>query len=118
MQVARCLQDSGGHATGLVHKFMKERARVMFAYRGSGDLVGPWKRGTDTMTHTRLIQGNANYFKDALASRLEIATPGPGYIHFPSNPECGFDEEFFGGGPLARVRPRLRVRFLPLSLFI
>ncbi len=67
----------------------------MYAYRGSHDIVGPWKRGTDTTLHTRLIQGNADYFKNALATRLEIGAPGPGFIHFPSNPELGFDEEFF-----------------------
>jgi phage terminase large subunit GpA-like protein len=68
---------------------------VLWAYRGSGDLRGPWKRGTDTSTHTRLVQGNAGHLKEMLAAKLDIATPGPGFIHFPSNPEAGFDEEFF-----------------------
>jgi phage terminase large subunit GpA-like protein len=63
--------------------------------KGSGDLQGPWKRGTDTLTHTRLIQGNANLLKESLAAKLDMVSPGPGYIHFPSNIECGFDEEFF-----------------------
>jgi phage terminase large subunit GpA-like protein len=95
MQVARGFQDSGGHAGEIVHKMVKARARVLWAYRGSGDLRGPWKRGTDSLTHNRLVQGNAGYLKEMLAAKLDIATPGPGYIHFPSNPESGFDEEFF-----------------------
>jgi hypothetical protein len=30
-----------------------------------------------------------------LAAKLDIVSPGPGYIHFPLNEGCGFDEEFF-----------------------
>jgi phage terminase large subunit GpA-like protein len=95
MAIVRCLQDSGGHATNLVYKYCRERARVMMAYRGSHDLVGPWKRGTDAAAHMRLIQGNADYFKNALATRLAISVPGPGFIHFGADPKAGFDEEFF-----------------------
>lgn len=95
MSIVRCLQDSGGHATALVYKHCRERARVMLAYRGSPDLVGPWKRGTDAAAHMRLIQGNADYLKNSLATRLEITVPGPGYIHFNAEPSAGFDEEFF-----------------------
>ena len=95
MQVARAFQDSGGHASEIVHKMVKRRARVLWAYRGSGDLLGPWKRGHDALTHTRLIQGNANHLKEMLAAKLDIVSPGPGYIHFPVNAEAGFDEEFF-----------------------
>ena len=95
MAIVRCFQDSGGHATGLVYKYCKLFARVMMAYRGSPDLVGPWKRGTDVTAHARLIQGNADYLKNSLATRLGIAVSGPGYIHFNADPSAGFDEEFF-----------------------
>jgi phage terminase large subunit GpA-like protein len=95
MRVVRAFQDSGGHATEIVHWMVRERARLLWAYRGSGDLQGPWKRGTDSLTHSRLIQGNANYLKETLATKLDIVSPGPGYIHFPLNAEAGFDEEFF-----------------------
>src|SRR5262249_19167633 len=95
MAITRCFQDSGGHATGLVYKYCKLFARVMMAYRGSPHLVGPWKRGTDTTAHARLIQGNADYLKNSLATRIGIAVSGPGYIHFNADPSAGFDEEFF-----------------------
>ncbi len=94
LSLSRCLQDSGGHATAEVHRRCNLRAHLLWPYRGSPDLTGPWKRGTDNLTHARLIQGNANYFKEQLATKLEIVTPGPGYIHFGSE-EAGFDEEFF-----------------------
>ena len=95
MAIVRAFQDSGGHATSLVYRYCKLFARVMIAYRGSPDLVGPWKRGTDATAHARLIQGNADYLKNSLATRLGIAVPGPGYIHFNADPSAGFDEEFF-----------------------
>ena len=52
-------------------------------------------RCADLGHHSRLIQGNANYLKETLATKLDIVSPGPGYIHFPLNAEAGFDEEFF-----------------------
>jgi Bacteriophage tail assembly protein len=42
-----------------------------------------------------LIQGNASYFKDSLATRLAITVAGPGYVHFPLVEQAGFDQEFF-----------------------
>jgi phage terminase large subunit GpA-like protein len=42
-----------------------------------------------------LIQGNASYFKDSLATRLAITVAGPGYVHFPLAEQAGFDQEFF-----------------------
>ena len=70
--LSRALQHSGGHATAEVHRRCKDRAHVLWPYRGSPDLTGPWKRGTDTVTHARLIQGNANYYKAQLANKREI----------------------------------------------
>ena len=108
MPVSRAFQDSGGHASEVVHRMVKQRTRVLWAYRGCGDLQGPWKRGTDTLTHTRLIQGNANHLKEMLAAKLDIVSPGPGYIHFPLNEGCGFDEEFFRQLLSERCEKRMR----------
>jgi hypothetical protein len=94
MMISRCFQDSGGHATHAVYLHCRQRARIMMPYRGSGGLVGPYKRGVDGNTHTRLIQGNSSYFKNTFATKLAIEVPGPGYIHFGSAMQ-GFDEEFF-----------------------
>jgi phage terminase large subunit GpA-like protein len=109
MMVTRCFQDSGGHATNLVYKFCRERARVMMPYRGSGDLVGPWKRGIDGAAHMRLIQGNANYLKNALATKVAIEVAGAGYIHFSADQAAGFDEEFFAQLLSERKEKRKRV---------
>ncbi len=95
MAISRAFQDSGGHATTAVYQFCKQYARILTAYRGSPDLTSPFKRGTDQSAHARLIQGNASYFKDSLATRLAITVAGPGYVHFPLAEQAGFDQEFF-----------------------
>jgi Phage terminase large subunit (GpA) len=68
---------------------------VLIAYRGSHDISGVWRRGTDQTAHARLVQGNSNLLKDVLAARLSIETPGPGFLHFSAAPDAGFDAEFF-----------------------
>ena len=95
MAISRAFQDSGGHATTAVYQFCKQYARILTAYRGSPDLTSPFKRGTDQSAHARLIQGNASYFKDSLATRLAITVARPGYVHFPLAEQAGFDQEFF-----------------------
>ena len=35
--------------------------------------------------------------KTSIYQRLEVKTPGPNYCHFPSNPEAGYDENYFKG---------------------
>ena len=95
MAISRAFQNSGGHATTAVYQFCKQYARILTAYRCSPDLTSPFKRGTDQSAHARLIQGNASYFKDSLATRLAITVAGPGYVHFPLAERAGFDQEFF-----------------------
>src|SRR5262249_46547105 len=64
--------------------------------KGAHDLgQQPWKRAQDSVTRTRLILGNAGYYKNMLASKLAIDTAGPGFVHFPSNTEAGIGQEFF-----------------------
>jgi len=94
MRISRCLQDSGGHHTSIVYQFCRKYARVMLPFRGSPDLRSPWKFGADTVVRSRLVQANVSHFKDMLAAKLQIETPGAGYIHFGSE-ENGFDQEFF-----------------------
>ena len=110
MTVARCFQDSGGHATSVVYRYCKSRAKLT-AYRGSHDMVGLFKRGWDTTTHTRLIHGNASQLKEMLANKLAIAEPGPGYLHF-GNEDHGFDEEFFLQVLSERKEKRKRLRVI------
>jgi phage terminase large subunit GpA-like protein len=93
MKVVRVLWDSGGHHTREIYRLCS-RSTVLRPYKGAHDLGQPWKYGADSVTHTRLVLGSADYYKNLLASKLAIETVGPGYVHF-GNEEAGFNQEFF-----------------------
>lgn len=78
--------DSGGHHTEQVYRFCKARlARRVFAVRG-GNLQGQEVVGRPTMHNryrVKLFTLCVDTAKDVIYSRLQIASPGPGYIHLP-----------------------------------
>lgn len=94
-----------GHKTKAVYRYCRGRvARNVWAVKGSSTAYAPmvtpskkahygirlWTVGTDTA-------------KESIFSRLEIAEPGPRYIHFPKaeierdgkKVRTGFDEKFY-----------------------
>jgi phage terminase large subunit GpA-like protein len=93
MKVGRVLWDSGGHHTREIYRLCS-RSMILQPYKGAHDLGQPWKYGADSVTHTRLVLGSADYYKNLLASKVAIETAGPGYVHF-GNEEAGFNQEFF-----------------------
>lgn len=98
---ATCI-DSGGHYTSEVYEFCKAREhRRVFAIKGRGGngvpfvtrptLVG---RKKDTYLYTLGV----NEAKDTIYGRLKIENAEkPGYCHFPTNKERGYDEAYFVG---------------------
>jgi phage terminase large subunit GpA-like protein len=93
MKVACVLWDSGGHHTREIYRLCS-RSTILRPYKGAFNLGQPWKYGADSITHTRLVLGSADYYKNLLASKLAIETAGPGHVHF-GNEEAGFNQEFF-----------------------
>lgn len=97
--LATCI-DSGGHHTDEVYRFAKERLnRRVFAIKGMGGAGVPFIRNPSRNNRVK-----ANLFilgvdagKTTVYQRLEVKTPGSNYCHFPSNPEAGYDEEYFKG---------------------
>jgi phage terminase large subunit GpA-like protein len=80
--------DSGGHHTNSVYNFVRPReGRRIFAIKGVGGegkpLVG--KPGRNNIGKIRLFPVGVDTAKDVLFSRMRIAEPGPGYMHFPTN---------------------------------
>jgi len=94
MRVTRVLWDSGGHHTREIYRLCAKCPGVLKPYKGARDLGQPWKYGADSITHTRLVLGSADYYKNLLESKLKIEAAGPGFVHF-GNSEAGFVEEFF-----------------------
>lgn len=80
--------DSGGHHTNSVYNFVRPReGRRIFAIKGVGGegkpLVG--KPGRNNIGKIRLFPVGVDTAKDVLFSRMRIAEPGPGYMHFPAS---------------------------------
>lgn len=84
--------DSGGHHTGAVYNFARRhKAKRVYAVRGrpfgekaikdgAGQVDIDW-RGKKVKKGVILWHVGTNLAKDLLHSRLQIAQPGPGYIH-------------------------------------
>lgn len=90
---AACL-DSGGHYTTTAYRFAAQRIRRrVFAVKGrAGAGIKPWPgvpgKGKDG---GRVFTIGIDGIKDTLSGRLEIESPGPGYIHFSAD----LPEEWF-----------------------
>jgi phage terminase large subunit GpA-like protein len=82
---ATCV-DSGGHHTNSVYNYVRPReGKRIFAIKGVGGegkpLVG--KPGRNNIGKIKLFPIGVDTAKDVLFSRMRIAEPGPGYMHFP-----------------------------------
>lgn len=106
--VCGCI-DSGGHRTQMVYEFCRARvARNIYATKG---WAGQGRPIVGVPRHTNRARINlypvgADTGKEAVYSRLALATPGPGYCHFPIG--RGYDDRFFRG-LVSESRKRKRV---------
>ncbi|PZU71663.1 MAG: terminase [Brevundimonas sp.] len=93
MRVVAGCQDSGGHHTDAVYEFSKGRlGRQVWAIKGASDRAGkrspvwpskkPTKRKRDRFRPFIIGTQTA---KDVISHRLQIAEPGPGYMHYPAD---------------------------------
>ena len=78
--------DSGGHFTQSVYNFVKPRqGRRIYAFKGSSQRGKPIVSGASkhNLGKVNLYSIGTDTAKDVLYSRLKIASPDFGYIHFP-----------------------------------
>lgn len=88
--------DSGGHFTQQVYKFVKPReGRRIYAIKGLGGVGKPIisRPSTANKGKIKLFSVGTDTTKEIVMARLNILEPGPGYCHFPINPN--YDEEYF-----------------------
>lgn len=84
--------DTGYHGSQ-VHAFCRRnRGRRIFATKGIGGKRALWTgRAGKAKTGDPVFHIGTDAGKDAIMSRLAIAEPGPGYIHFPADDTFGPD---------------------------
>lgn len=97
--------DSGGHFTQEVYEqCQKRQGKRFFAIKGKGGDGVPYiappsrvairdnKRRTCWLYTIGVDSGKA-----AIMSSLKVEEPGPKYMHFPTDPDAGYDTNFFNG---------------------
>lgn len=92
--------DTGGHFTTEAYKFCKPREhRRIFAIKGVGGMGKPLigKASRNNRERVALFPIGVDTGKELVITRLKIEFEGPGYCHFPIEPEKGYDEAYFKG---------------------
>lgn len=93
------LIDSGGVMDNRafaqpVYRFVKRRqGRYIFACKGSSEIGAPLVNGRLQKNGILLQMVGTDVCKSTVYERLQLETPGPGYMHFPQG--RGYDEEYF-----------------------
>lgn len=102
LKIVACAIDTAGHKTQAVYNFVRKYPeRRIYAIRGATTKTAPiigapsyvevtyngrtYKRGV------KLWTVGTHTIKSTIYSRLRLAEPGPGYVHFP----IGLDDEFY-----------------------
>lgn len=103
MRAKKIAVDSG-YASDFVYAYTKPRQPRAISIKGEGGLGKPFIKGAGTLTKSnqaRLITLGVDTGKEEIVNRLLVATPGPGFCHFPrrkdGEPVRGYDEEYFKG---------------------
>jgi phage terminase large subunit GpA-like protein len=110
-RIAAACHDSGGHHTDAVYLFSKARlGRQIWAIKGASDRSGnrspvwPAKRPTKKNREKfRPFIIGVQSAKDAIHNRLQVALPGPGYMHYPA------DRDFHWFSQLTAERIKVKV---------
>lgn len=93
LSIAAACVDTGGHHTQSAYAFCRERyARRVWAIKGASESRRPiWpRRPTKAKAGVPLFIVGVDAAKDLVYGRLRIATPGPGYCHFPDAREVEY----------------------------
>lgn len=100
--------DTGGHHTGAAYDFCRSRlGRRVWAIKGRGGQgvpIWPRKPSRSNKGNLPLFTIGVDSVKDALAARLRIPEPGPGYCHFPLDREAGYFEQLTAERVMTRYR--------------
>jgi phage terminase large subunit GpA-like protein len=94
VSIAAAAVDTGGHHTQSAYAFCRDRyARRVWAVKGSSEPGKPiWPKRPNSKNAGRLplFLVGTDSAKDLIYARLRVATPGPGYCHFPDDRDADY----------------------------
>lgn len=106
--------DTGGHHTNKVYRWTKSikgkgvkvypvkgyanKPNIPLYYKRTAVEIKEEVKGKQVVVdRTVLYIIGVDAGKDDISDRLQIEEPGPGFCHFPSDPESGYDARYFKG---------------------
>jgi phage terminase large subunit GpA-like protein len=101
LRISCGLIDSGGQVDSQafaepVYKFVRTlQDRFIFASKGSSTIGAPLVVGSPQKSGILLQLIGTDVAKSTIYERLAMQSKGPGYCHFPKDPERGYVEEYF-----------------------
>ena len=100
MRVAITVVDSGGSYTDAVYQYTKAReSQWVFSIKGGSDVNKPLLNPVSSggVIKAKLFVLGVEKGKTAVFTNLKRERPGPGYCHFPSDENLGYDGQFYAG---------------------
>lgn len=99
MRATVSFMDCGGHFyDAVLENCSKRRAKRLFPIRGDNKDAGPLVRHThSTKKGLNLYILNVYVGKREILYNASVQEPGPRYMHFPDNPDAGYDDTYFRG---------------------
>ena len=100
--IAATCVDTGGHHTDDCYKWLKvmeKKQKRIYGIKGMGGAGIPliYKESRNTKNKVRIFILGVDSGKEKILTRLSVAEAGPGYCHFPSNKELGYNETYIKG---------------------
>lgn len=94
MEISRAFMDAGGHHSTDVYDYCRERSNMVFPCHGSTRRTAvPCSKPKKTVKGVRLYEVGTHALKSSLYNRLKFELSGPGYMHFPDDPN--YDAGYF-----------------------
>ena len=93
-----CIDSGDGAYTGDVYRYTKARERLrVFSIKGRGGIGVPF---ISTPSKTNVAQAmlftlGVDSGKSLVSARTAVEEVGAGFVHYPMQPERGFNEDFF-----------------------
>jgi phage terminase large subunit GpA-like protein len=93
-----CIDSGDGAYTGDVYRYTKARERLrVFSIKGRGGIGVPF---ISTPSKTNVAQAmlftlGVDSGKSLVSARTAVEEVGTGFVHYPMQPERGFNEDFF-----------------------